>query len=86
MIKLRMGRIGPMASALRCGGLRTGRVATWPVPGPWPRQRGPRGGAASDGSPVDRVRHGRRRKHPRSAVKAPGNRKRNGAHPSGDST
>jgi hypothetical protein len=46
MIKLRMGRIGPMASALRCGGLRTGRVATWPVLGPRPRQRGPRGGAA----------------------------------------
>jgi hypothetical protein len=45
--------------------------------------RGPRGGADSDGSPVDGARQGRRRKHPRSAAKAPGKRKRGGVHPSG---
>jgi hypothetical protein len=32
---------------------------------------------------VDGAREGRRRKHPRSAAKAPGKRKRGGAHPCG---
>jgi hypothetical protein len=50
------------------------------------RARGPRDIAASDGSPVDGVRQGRRCKHPRSAVKAPDKRKRGGAHPSGGLT
>jgi hypothetical protein len=49
------------------------------------RARGPRGGAASDGSPVDGAWQGQRRKHPRSAAKASGKRKRGGAHPSGNS-
>jgi hypothetical protein len=42
--------------------------------------------AASDDSSVDGARQGRRRKHPRSAAKAPGKRKRGGAHPSGGLT
>jgi hypothetical protein len=41
-----MGRIRPMASAFRRGGLRMGRAAAWPVPGSRPRHRGlPRSGS-----------------------------------------
>jgi hypothetical protein len=90
---------GPWLQLPRCGGLRPGHVVACPVPSPRPRRcrlprsglrpkqpGGPRGGVASDGSPVDGARQGWRRKNPRSAAKAPGKRKRGGAHPSGDST
>jgi hypothetical protein len=95
-----MGRIRPMAAVpwawrparfpahgrgdAACLGPTRGRRGVHWVRGH--RVHGPRGGAASDGSPVDGVRQGRWHKHPSSAVKAPGKRKRGRAHPSGGLT